>query len=234
MKYSIIIPFYNEQENAATVINEVLESNPNAEVIAVDDGSKDHTLRELQAFDNRILILAATANRGQSAAMYAGMRAATYDWIALMDGDGQNDPADFPKLYDELSRSGADFACGYRAVRKDTASRRWASKIANSIRRAFLNDGVRDTGCSLKMMRRECVDHLVPFNGMHRYIPAMLMHAGYRFSEVAVNHRGRIAGVSKYTNWDRALRGVYDLIGVSWLLKRKVRFDTNKANKTVI
>ena len=112
MKYSIIIPFYNEQENAATVINEVLESNPNAEVIAVDDGSKDHTLRELQAFDNRILILAATANRGQSAAMYAGMRAATYDWIALMDGDGQNDPADFPKLYDELSRSGADFACG--------------------------------------------------------------------------------------------------------------------------
>lgn len=234
MKYSIIIPFYNEQENAAAVIGEVLATNPDAEVIAVDDGSKDHTLRELSAFADRVKILAATANRGQSAAMFAGMRAATRDWVALMDGDGQNDPADFPKLFDELSRSGADFVCGYRAVRKDTASRRWASKIANAIRRAFLSDGVRDTGCSLKMMRRECVDHLVPFNGMHRYIPALLLQAGYRFSEVPVNHRGRMAGVSKYTNWDRALRGIYDLFGVSWLLKRKVRFDTKPRTNTEI
>jgi dolichol-phosphate mannosyltransferase len=226
MKYSIVIPFYNEEENAAAVLKEVLDTNPEAEVIAVDDGSKDGTLSALQKFSPRVRVLAGTANRGQSSAMYAGMKAARCEWVALMDGDGQNDPADFPKLRDELAKSGCDFVCGYRAVRKDTTSRRLASRAANAIRRMFLNDGVRDTGCSLKMMRKECVEHLLPFNGMHRYIPALLLQAGYRFSEVPVNHRGRMAGVSKYTNWERARRGIYDLFGVSWILKRKVRFDT--------
>jgi len=224
-KLSIIVPFYNEEETVADVVAEVLRAVPGAEVIAVDDGSKDRTWEILSAIPG-VRAMRFPQNRGQSAAMYAGMRQATGDIVALMDGDGQNDPADFPKLVEALE-GGADVACGYRLHRQDTASRRYASKIANKIRRAFLHDGVRDTGCSLKAFRREAVDHLVPFNGMHRYIPAQLLRAGLKIVELPVNHRGRLAGTSKYTNWDRALRGIHDLIGVSWLLKRKVniRFD---------
>jgi len=224
-KLSIVVPFYNEEETVADVVAEILRAVPGAEVIAVDDGSKDRTWEILSAIPG-IRAMRFPQNRGQSAAMYAGMRQASREIVALMDGDGQNDPADFPKLVEALEQ-GADVACGYRANRQDTASRRYASKIANKIRRAFLHDGVRDTGCSLKAFRREAVDHLVPFNGMHRYIPAQLLRAGMKIVELPVNHRGRMAGTSKYTNWDRALRGIHDLIGVSWLLKRKVniRFD---------
>ncbi|MGC4014838.1 MAG: glycosyltransferase family 2 protein [Luteolibacter sp.] len=224
-KLSIVVPFYNEEETVADVVAEILRAVPGAEVIAVDDGSKDRTWEILSAIPG-IRAMRFQQNRGQSAAMYAGMRQASREIVALMDGDGQNDPADFPKLVEALEQ-GADVACGYRANRQDTASRRYASKIANKIRRAFLHDGVRDTGCSLKAFRREAVDHLVPFNGMHRYIPAQLLRAGMKIVELPVNHRGRMAGTSKYTNWDRALRGIHDLIGVSWLLKRKVniRFD---------
>jgi len=230
MDFSIVIPFYNEAENVREVLGEVLRTNPQAEVVAVDDGSSDGTWEGMQEFAGRVVLLRATANRGQSAAIYAGMARCTRGLVGLMDGDGQNDPAEFPRLRAALVDGGVDFVCGYRAERKDTASRRIASRFANSIRRLFLRDGVRDTGCSLKMMRRECVAHLVPFNGMHRYIPALLLAAGYRFAEIPVNHRGRLAGSSKYSNWERALRGIYDLFGVSWLLKRKVRFDTTEAN----
>ncbi len=228
MPYTIVIPFYNEEQTAGTVLEEVMHSNPGAEIIAVDDGSKDKTLSILRRFTPGVRVLKSEKNLGQSAAMYAGMRAATMPVVGLMDGDGQNDPSEFPRLFNELQASGKSLVCGYRAERKDTFSRRHASLLANQIRRLFLRDGVRDTGCSLKMMRRECVDHLVPFNGMHRYIPALLLQAGYDFSEISVNHRKRIAGTSKYTNWERALRGLYDLAGVSWLLKRKVRWTTQE------
>ena len=157
-------------------------------------------------------------------ALYAGLKQATGDVCVMMDGDGQNDPADIPALVAALTE-GIGMVCGYRAVRKDTASRRWASKIANRIRVTFINDGIRDTGCSLKCFRREAVDHLVPFNGMHRYMAAFMKRAGLTIAEIPVNHRSRHAGTSKYTNWDRALRGIYDLFGVSWLLRRKVKFD---------
>lgn len=229
LKYSIVIPFFNEQATAQAVLDEVIATNPEAEIIAVDDGSTDATWQILCGFRPRVVVLKATRNRGQSAAMYAGMRNASCAYVGLMDGDGQNDPAELPRLWQELQGSGKDFVCGYRAHRQDTASKKIASKWANRIRRAFLHDGVRDTGCSLKMMKRECVDHLVPFNGMHRYIPALLLQAGYAFTEIPVNHRQRLAGESKYTNWERALRGLYDLVGVSWLIKRKVRFDVSSS-----
>ncbi|MBC8128192.1 MAG: glycosyltransferase family 2 protein [Gloeobacteraceae cyanobacterium ES-bin-144] len=220
--FSIIIPFYNEEECARSVLDEIVALYPNAEIIAVDDGSSDRTWQSITACKG-VACLRAPVNRGQSSAMFAGLRHATRPVCVLLDGDGQNDPADIPKLLELLSTR--DFACGIRVKRKDTAARRYASKIANAIRRAFIHDGVTDTGCSLKAMKRECVEHLVPFNGMHRYIPALLLQAGYTFAEVPVNHRSRHSGQSKYTNWNRALRGIYDLIGVSWLLSRKVRFD---------
>ncbi|ADE54743.1 glycosyltransferase family 2 protein [Coraliomargarita akajimensis] len=221
--YSIIIPFYNESETVVTVLREVLETNPGAEVVAVNDGSSDNTYELMQSVEG-VTAYTFPENRGQSAAMYAGMRLATQPICVMMDGDGQNDPADIPKLRAEL-KGDIGMVCGYRAQRKDTASRRWASKIANKIRVAIIDDGLRDTGCSLKCFHREAVDHLVPFNGMHRYMAAMMKKAGLKISEIPVNHRERHAGTSKYTNWDRALRGIYDLFGVSWLLKRKVLFN---------
>ena len=220
--FSIIIPFYNEEECAASVLEEIVRLYPGAEIIAVDDGSSDHTWECITSCPG-VTGLRAPVNRGQSSAMFAGLRHATRPVCVLLDGDGQNDPSDIPKLLDLLAS--CDFACGVRVKRRDTAARRYASRIANAIRRAFIHDGVTDTGCSLKAMKRECVDHLVPFNGMHRYIPALLLQAGFAFAEIPVNHRPRHSGQSKYTNWNRALRGIYDLVGVSWLLRRKVRFD---------
>jgi dolichol-phosphate mannosyltransferase len=217
---SIIIPFYNEEESVIPVLEEAHAACPAAEIIAVDDGSEDSTWKGicLCGFARGLRL---TDNRGQSAAMYAGMREASGDVIALMDGDGQNDPHDFPAMVEKLEQSGADVVCGYRAERKDTWSRRTASKVANRIRRAILDDGVRDTGCSVKVFRKEHVELLLPFNGLHRYLPAIFKHAGLTIEQVPVNHRMRSLGMSKYTNWERALRGIYDLFGVRWLLKRK-------------
>jgi dolichol-phosphate mannosyltransferase len=225
---SIVVPFYNEEEAAREVLEEIVRTNPGAEVLAIDDGSSDRTWEILSNIPG-VTALRFAKNRGQSAAMYAGARNASRPIIVFIDGDGQNDPADIPKLVAALGAD-ADVVCGYRAKRKDTASRRWASKIANWIRRRFVNDGLRDTGCSLKAFRREAVDHLVPFNGMHRVLGAQFKRAGLVIVETPVNHRGRLAGDSKYTNFNRAVRGIYDLFGVKWLLNRKVPFDISKRN----
>ncbi|MBC8206926.1 MAG: glycosyltransferase family 2 protein [Kiritimatiellales bacterium] len=220
MSTSIIIPFYNEEESVRFVLEEVLACQPHAEIIAVDDGSADRTWDIICTLPVHGLRL--TENRGQSAAMYAGMRAASGDVIVLMDGDGQNDPADIQKLVALLQQENLDVVCGQRVNRRDTRSRRVASKAANAIRRSILNDGISDTGCSLKAFRREHVELLVPFNGLHRYLPAIFKQANLRIAETPVNHRERAQGTSKYTNWERALRGIYDLFGVRWLLKRKI------------
>lgn len=220
-KRSIIIPFYNEEACVRFVLDEVRASQPDAEIIAVDDGSRDRTW-EMICCTASVRGLRLTQNRGQSAAMYAGMRAATGNVIVLMDGDGQNDPADIEKIVDLLDQEGVDVACGQRVKRRDTLSRRIASRVANAIRRSILNDGISDTGCSLKAFRREHVELLVPFNGLHRYLPAIFKHSGLCLAEIPVNHRARTLGNSKYTNWNRALRGIYDLFGVRWLLNRKV------------
>lgn len=218
---SIVVPFYNEEACADAVLREIAACQPGAEIIAVDDGSRDRTWEILRSVPG-VTPLRLTANRGQSGALYAGLRFASGDILVMLDGDGQNDPADIAKLVD-LVRSGAcDVAVGRRAKRRDTWSRRAASRIGNGVRRLFLRDGISDTGCSLKAIHRDHLDLLVPFNGLHRYLPALFTHAGLRIAEVDVNHRERSAGVSKYTNLDRALRGVYDLVGVCWLLRRKV------------
>jgi len=219
--FSVVVPFYNEAENVGDVLRELRSILPEAEIIAVDDGSSDGTGRAIEQVDDVVGLRFAT-NQGQSAAIFYGLRAATRPVVGMMDGDGQNDPANFRLLLAEFSRGEADVVCGYRAHRRDTVSRRWASKVANGIRRAFLDDGVRDTGCSQKVFRREAVDLLVPFRGLHRYLPAIFKQAGLRIAEVPVNHRPRRAGTSKYSNWTRALHGIYDLIGVGWLLKRKI------------
>ena len=228
MSTSVVIPFYNEEESVRFVLEEVLACRPDAEIVAVDDGSSDRTWDIIRSLPVHGLKL--TENRGQSAAMYAGMRAAAGDVIVLMDGDGQNDPADIEQLIQPLLAGSADVVCGQRVNRRDTRSRRVASRVANAIRRAILNDGISDTGCSLKAFRKEAVDLLVPFNGLHRYLPAIFKQANLRIIERPVNHRERAQGTSKYTNWERALRGIYDLFGVRWLLKRKIVYPKTEAH----
>ncbi|MDD4348983.1 MAG: glycosyltransferase family 2 protein [Opitutales bacterium] len=226
---SIIVPFYNEEACVVGVLEEIRKAQPAAEIIAVDDGSTDQTWQRISTVAG-VTGLRFLENRGQSAAMYAGLLHASGEVCVLMDGDGQNDPADIEALVSKLAQ--ADIVCGYRATRKDTWSRRVASRIANAIRRLFLDDGVRDTGCSLKAFPRPCVELLVPFNGLHRYLPAIFKKAGLKIAEVPVNHRARSQGVSKYTNWNRAIRGIYDLIGVAWLLNRKIRFPKTELRAT--
>lgn len=219
--FSVVVPFYNEGELVAEVLQELRAQLPDAEIVAVDDGSSDDTWARIKDAAG-VRGLRFTRNQGQSAAIYHGLRATTQPIVGLMDGDGQNDPANFFPLLAEFAKGHADVVCGYRRRRNDTWRRRGASRIANAIRRFFLDDGVSDTGCSQKVFGREAVELLMPFRGMHRYLPAIFKHAGLRIAEVPVNHRPRRRGQSKYNNWTRAIHGIYDLVGVVWLLNRKI------------
>jgi dolichol-phosphate mannosyltransferase len=143
--------------------------------------------------------------------------------VVVIDGDLQNDPADIPRLLAEITH-GADLVCGYRLKRQDTVVKRLTSRIANTVRSRYTKDGVRDTGCTLKAMRRECVSALFPFKGMHRFIPALVKAADYRLVEIPVNHRPRRFGQSKYSLRNRALRATIDMFGVRWLLSRQLKY----------
>jgi glycosyltransferase involved in cell wall biosynthesis len=224
---SVVIPLYNEEENLPILQRELAEAlaGLDYEIVFVDDGSRDGTRAAISpGAEGRVRVLAFEQNAGQSAAMYAGLHSARGGWVALLDGDLQNDPADIRKLLEAGKTTGADLVCGYRARRKDTLVKRLTSRIANTVRSRFTRDGVRDTGCTLKVMRRECVSALVPFVGMHRFIPALIKGAGHRLIEVPVNHRPRRFGVSKYGLGNRALRATIDMFGVRWLLSRQLRY----------
>jgi len=220
---SVVIPLYNEEDNIAELQKELAAAlaGIDHEVILVDDCSKDQTLSRIEKRPE-VRVIEFAKNTGQSAAMYAGIQAARGDVIVLLDGDRQNDPADIPKLLAGIEQ-GADLVCGYRANRKDTTFKRIQSRIANAVRSRFTGDGVRDTGCTLKAMRAECREALVPFYGMHRFIPALVKGMGYRISEVAVNHRPRTAGVSKYGFGNRALEATLDMFAVRWMLSRQLK-----------
>ncbi len=223
---SVVVPLYNEEESVSILQSELTTAlaGLDYEIIFVDDGSKDGTVARVAA-DPRVRVLQFEKNAGQSAAMYAGLHAAHGDIAVLIDGDLQNDPADIPKLLREI-KPGTDLVCGYRAKRKDTTVKRLTSRVANFVRSRFTKDGVRDTGCSLKAMRHECIATLVPFKGMHRFIPALVKGAGYNLVEVPVNHRPRKFGVSKYGLGNRALRATIDMFGVRWLLSRQLNHKT--------
>ncbi len=226
---SVVVPLYNEEENVAELQQQLTTAltGLDHELIFVDDGSTDQTSANVQVTP-QVRLMRFTKNSGQSAAMYVGIMAAKGAVIVLMDGDLQNDPADIPLLLAKLEE-GADLVCGYRAKRKDTAFKRIQSRIANAVRSRFIGDGVRDTGCSLKAMRQSCRTALVPFNGIHRFIPAFIRHAGFRILEVPVNHRPRIHGVSKYNFANRAWRATKDMFGVSWLLSRRMNYRVQDA-----
>jgi dolichol-phosphate mannosyltransferase len=227
---SVIIPLYNEQENVPILQAELRAAlkDIDHEFIFVDDGSADHTAERIEAAPN-LRVIRFEKNAGQSAAIYAGLQAAHGEILVLIDGDLQNDPADIPKLVGEIAR-GSDLVCGYRSQRRDTLVKRLTSRIANAVRSRYTKDGVRDTGCTLKAMRRECVAVLFPFKGMHRFIPALIKDAGYRLVEIPVNHRPRRFGQTKYGLGNRAVRATVDMFGVRWLLSRRFNYKIRKEN----
>jgi len=221
---SVVVPLFNEEQSVAILQRELADAlaGLDYEIIFVDDGSQDETVARI-ATDPRTRLLRFEKNAGQSAAIFAGLQAVRSEVAVLIDGDLQNDPADIPRLLAEISR-GADLVCGYRAQRKDTLLKRITSRVANFVRSRFTRDGVRDTGCTLKAMRRDCIAALVPFKGMHRFIPALVKGAGYRLVEIPVNHRPRRFGQSKYGLGNRALRATIDMFGVRWLLSRRLNY----------
>ena len=223
-RVSVVVPLFNEEANMPILQSELRAAlgGLDHEIIFVDDGSIDRTVERIENAAN-VRVLRFAKNAGQTAAIYAGLQAARGATAVLIDGDLQNDPADIPKLLAEISR-GADLVCGYRAQRKDTLVKRLTSRVANFVRSRFTKDGVRDTGCTLKAMRRECVGALVPFKGMHRFIPALIKAAGYRLVEIPVNHRPRRFGRTKYGLGNRALRATIDMFGVRWLLSRRLNY----------
>jgi dolichol-phosphate mannosyltransferase len=228
--FSVIVPLYNEEANLPILQEELRGalSGLDYEIIFVDDGSVDGTAERIETAPN-IRLIRFEKNAGQSAAIYAGLTAARGATLVVIDGDLQNDPADIPRLLAEIA-CGADLVCGYRIKRRDTVVKRLTSRIANTVRSRYTKDGVRDTGCTLKAMRRECVSALLPFKGMHRFIPALVKSAGYRLVEVPVNHRPRRFGQSKYGLGNRALRATVDMFGVRWLLSRRLNYKIREKN----
>ena len=235
---SVVVPVRNEGPNLRPLIEEigtVLHATAH-EIVYVDDGSTDDTparllaLRaELAAANRTLVLLRHRASCGQSAAVLTGVRAASGTWIATLDGDGQNDPADIPALLARALALESDpgprpvLLAGHRTTRRDSRAKRLASRAANRIRAALLHDATPDTGCGLKLVRREAFLALPHFDHMHRYLPALVLRAGGQVESVPVNHRPRTRGTSNYGTLDRLWVGIFDLAGVAWLQRRWTR-----------
>lgn len=224
-KVSIVVPVYNEEGNVAELhqeIKAVCEAEKyQYEIIFIDDGSTDKTA-EIAKNLQPLKYIRFRKNFGQTAAMDAGIKRAENDYIITMDGDRQNDPNDIPNLISHLEKNDLDIVSGWRKNRKDTFMKRFVSRGANFLRKFLINDQIHDSGCSLKIYRKECFEHISLYGEMHRFIPAILKIKGFRVGEVVVNHRARTAGVTKY-NWRRTIKGFIDMIAVWFWNKYAVR-----------
>ena len=225
---SIVVPVYNEAENVLPLAREVVAAMAKVprqfELVFVDDASTDNTwarIMEAHQLDPRIRGLKHSRNSGQSAALWTGLQNSSGTILATLDGDLQNDPADLPRLLGELER--VDFVSGMRLARQDNFVRRASSRIARWARKRILKVDFRDTGCAMRAFKRGALEGLFPFNGLHRFLPVLVHGNGSRTLEVPVNHRPRVAGVSKYGVWNRLGRGIYDLFALAWYQKRRLR-----------
>jgi len=231
---SIVIPFYNEYESLNAVCSEVLavfgEYGDIAwELVMVDDGSTDGTAEAIDKLvqgRKHLRAIHIHPHSGQSAALEAGFRAARGEYIATLDGDGQNDPRDILSLFDAMRQRGVDMMCGIRQRRADTLIRRLSSRVANRVRSSVLKDNITDVGCSVRVFRRACLERIRFFKNAHRFFPALFIMAGFSVAEVPVSHRAREHGMSKYGGGinSRLWVGLADLAGVFWLRKRALRY----------
>lgn len=237
VEVSIVIPMRNEAENAGLLIREIrdaCEGRTEYEIIAVDDGSSDGTAEVILGLAEEIpnlRLLRHPHSAGQSAAVHSGALAARGRIICTLDGDGQNPPEELPKLFEPLLADDSGrigLVAGQRVGRQDTLSKRLASRFANGLRSRLLKDGTRDTGCGLKGIPRDVFLRLPYFDHMHRYLPALVKREGHDVLLVDVSHRARHAGRSNYSNLQRGLVGIYDLIGVAWLIKRRKKAEAEE------
>jgi dolichol-phosphate mannosyltransferase len=226
---SVVVPVCNEAENVGPLAREIAEALTGRpfEILFVDDGSTDKTADAVRAARDagipEIRLLRHSFRSGQSAAVTTGVRNARAEWIATLDGDGQNDPADLPALWTakgEPANASVRLFQGNRVTRRDTPYRRLQSRVANGVRSSLLGDGTPDTGCGIKLMHRETYLSLPYFDHMHRFLPALFMRTGARVISIPVRHRPRSRGQSKYGMFDRLWVGIVDIFGVMWLRRR--------------
>jgi len=225
---SIVIPIYNERENLLPLWEELRSKieplKRTCEILFVDDGSTDGSaavLSQIRERSPQVRVLRHDRNRGQTAAFLAGFRAARGEIVITLDGDRQNDPADIPRLLERLPEY--DAAVGFRKRRADNWVRLASSRIANAVRNALSGDDIIDTGCTLKAFRRECLEAIPTFDGMHRFLPTLVRMAGHRVCQVEVGHRPRVAGRSKYGIVNRVFRSFSDLMAIRWMKRRYLR-----------
>jgi len=242
LQLSIVVPVRNEEDNILPLLAEIhaaLEGGGDFEVVYVDDGSTDATPARLAEAMKRyscLRVLAHQESCGQSAALMTGFRAARGGWIATLDGDGQNDPADIPRLLAArdaaAAPAGLQLVAGYRRRRQDTWLKRFSSRVANGVRSRLLGDATPDTGCGLKLILRSAVLELPVFDHMHRFLPALIQRNGGATLSVEVNHRPRTRGTSNYGMLDRLWVGIVDLFGVMWLQRRVRRPQASERART--
>lgn len=229
---SVIVPCFNEIENVEPLVREVADvmakmAPKSWHLIYVDDGSSDGSSQEILRIKcefEQVELVAFKTNQGQTAAMDAGIRHASSDLLITMDADLQNDPADIPRMIDALTDD-VGAVVGVRTKRQDSWVRRASSRIANWVRNKLSNETITDTGCSLKVFRRECFEKIKLFEGMHRFLPTLVKMEGHRVIEVPVNHRPRTRGESKYGVWNRVFKSFTDLLAVRWMKKRILRYE---------
>lgn len=230
VELSVVIPVFNERDNLELLvgeINEALATHVTYEIILVDDASTDDSSNILDLLEKQqrnLRVIRHVNNRGQSAAVITGVRAAQYPWVATLDGDRQNDPRDLIMMIGLIKQEeSVGLVMGRRTKREDNYLRKLSTKIANSVRRFFLQDDCYDSGCGIKIFSRELFLQLPLFKNCHRFLPALFNRAGARVVYVPVHHRPRVAGVSKYGVWNRLWVGIVDLMGIAWLLRRLLR-----------
>ncbi len=240
MNLSVVVPVYNEVENIELLHDEIcqaLEGITDFEMLFVDDGSSDGTLEKLQQVAQgspRLRVIQHITNAGQSTAVITGVHYARSEWIATLDGDGQNDPADIPRMLavrDQAVDQTAEMYAGYRKKRNDSWLKRISSRGANAIRSRILHDSTPDTGCGLKLFKRDVFLSLPHFDHLHRFLPALVQRNGGRVEIVEVHHRARVKGSSKYGFHNRLWVGIVDLIGVAWLQRRRVQVETTEVER---